>query len=129
MREEDRALLRRGALLGLWAVVGVWLGRETLLPAPVRNARLSGLSGVGPTYAMLSWTFGAGLRPASIIFDIDLAGEASGSVTTDGEALEAEVPLIGAAAAGAHTLTASATYRILGFPRTIVYRFTGGAEA
>jgi hypothetical protein len=125
MRESDRELLRRGVLLGLWVSVGIWLGRATLLPAPVRNARLSGLSGAKPLYAMLVWTFGGGLRPASIIFDIEVAGGASGSVTTDGEALEAEVPLIGAGEAGPYTLTASATYRILGFPRTIIYRFAG----
>jgi len=121
----DRERLRRGATIALWAGAAVWLWRTALAPAPVRNARLSGLSGGAPAYAELVWTFGGGLRPTSVIFDIELAGGASGSVTTDGEALEAEVPLIGVAGGGRYTLTASATYRLIGFPRTIVYRFEG----
>jgi hypothetical protein len=127
MSGSDNGGLRRGLVLGVWAGLALWMARATLLPAAVRNARLSGLSGAGPVYAELSWTFGAGARPISVIFDIELPQGAAGSVTTDGEALEAEVPLIGAPAPGPYALTASATYRILGLPRTVVYRFSGRA--
>lgn len=127
MSDTQRAGLQRGLLLAAWAGLGIWIGRSALIPARVRDARLSGLSGTGPVYADLAWTFGAGARPVSVIFDIELPGGASGSVTTDGEALEAEVPLIGKPATGRYTLTASATYRILGLPRTLVYRFEGEA--
>ncbi len=106
----------------LWyaALLGgaLWLARVSLLPAPIRGARLSGVSGAGPFYAQLSWTYGIGARPISIIFDLE-AGPAAGSATTDGETLETEIPLA-ASPAGPYRITISATYRILGVARTVV---------
>jgi hypothetical protein len=111
----------------LWyaALLGgaLWLARVSLVPAPIRGARLTGVSGAGPFYALLSWAYGVGARPVSIIIDLE-AGAVSGSATTDGDALEAEIPL-GAAPAGPYRITVSATYRILGFARTVVTRAEG----
>jgi hypothetical protein len=81
------------------------------------------VSGAGPYYVLISWGYGTGARPASIIFDLELDGDA-GSVTTDGEALEAEIPL-GRAVSGPYRLTVSATYRILGAARTVVTHAEG----
>lgn len=111
----------------LWYAAGlgaaIWAARVALVPAPVRGAHVSSVSGAGPFYALLSWGYGVGARPVSIIFDLE-AGEAAGSITTDGEALEAEIPL-GSAPGGPYALTVSATYRILGFARTVVTRSAG----
>ena len=121
---SDSEILRRRRL---WyaALFGgaLWLARVSLLPAPLRGARVTGVSGAGPFYAMLSWSYGVGARPVNVIFDLE-AGPAAGSITTDGEALEAEIPL-GAAPAGPYRITISATYRILGFARTVVTRAEG----
>ncbi|NWF81762.1 MAG: hypothetical protein HXY37_17220 [Chloroflexi bacterium] len=114
---------RRYLWYALWLGGGLWLVRVAILPALVRAARLTGISGAGPTYATITWSYGYGARPISVIFDLE-AGEVTGSITTDGDALEAEIPL-GAPPSGPYQLTASATYRILGVARTIVRRFAG----
>lgn len=114
---------RRRLWYAAWLGGVLWLARVSLLPAPLRGARLTSVSGLGPYYALISWSYGVGARPASVIFDFE-AGEAAGSITTDGEALEAEIPL-GLAPAGSYTITVSATYRIFGFARTRVTRVDG----
>lgn len=125
MKPRDTRLFRRSLWLGIGAGLGLWLGRSAILPAAIHHAHISTISGHQPVYAMVGWTYGPGARPISVIFDIELAGGAYGSVTADGEALEAEVPVIGAGDPGLYRITASATYRILGIVRTIVYRFEG----
>jgi hypothetical protein len=117
-------MIRRGFWIAFWAVLGATVWRGALLPAGLRNVRVSGFSGAGPFYASFSWGYGTGTRPQSIIFDLDLAGGVAGSVTTDGEATEAEVPL-GSAATGPYQITATATYRVLGVAHARVYRFAG----
>ena len=114
---------RRRLWLAAWLGGALWLARVALVPAPLRGARLTGLSGTGPYYALIGWSYGIGARPVSVIFDLE-AGAAAGSLTTDGDALEAEIPL-GAAPSGPYTLTISATYRILGAARTKVTRVEG----
>ncbi len=114
---------RRRLWLAAWLGGTLWLVRVALVPAPLRGARLISLSGMGPYYALISWSYGIGARPVSVIFDLE-AGAAAGSLTTDGDALEAEIPL-GAAPSGPYSLTVSATYRILGAARTRVTRVTG----
>jgi len=118
-----RPTLRRATWYGAWAAALLWLARVSLVPARPRGARLTGVSGVGPYYAGLRWSYGPGARPVSVIFDLE-AGPAVGSATTDGEATEAEIPL-GAAPSGRYHLTISATYRIAGFAHTIVIREEG----
>jgi hypothetical protein len=120
---EREIVRRRRIWLAAWLGGALWLARVTLLPAPLRGARLASVSGVGPFYALVSWNYGIGARPQSVIFDLE-SGPARGSLTTDGEALEAEIPL-GAAPADSYTLTISATYRILGVARTQVTRVEG----
>ncbi|MCX7791106.1 MAG: hypothetical protein N2378_10745 [Chloroflexaceae bacterium] len=100
---------------------GLWLAIGALLPARVRKVRLTAISGPGPFYATIAWSYGPGVRPISIIFDVEL-GDSYGSATTDGEALEAEIPL-SAAPDGPCRITASATYRLLGVAYTRVRRF------
>lgn len=109
-------LLRAAVLAG-----GLWLASATLLPGRVRRARLTAITGPGPFYATIAWSYGPGARPISIIFDLQL-GDSYGSATTDGEALEAEIPL-SAAPNGPCRITASATYRLFGVPYTQVQRF------
>lgn len=111
---------RRRLWYAAWLGGALWVARVALFPAPVRGARVVSVSGAGPYYVLISWSYGVGARPASIIFDLELDGDA-GSVTTDGEALEAEIPL-SRAPSGAYRLTVSATYRILGVARTVVTR-------
>lgn len=100
---------------------GLWLAGAALLPGRVRQARLTAISGPGPFYATIAWSYGPGARPVSIIFDVEL-GDGYGSATTDGEALEAEIPL-SAVPNGPCRITASATYRLLGFAYTQLRRF------
>jgi hypothetical protein len=116
--------MRRGFWIAFWCVLGAAVWRGALLPAGLRNGRVNELSGAGPIYAGFSWGYGPGARPQSIIFDLDFSDGASGSVTTDGEATEAEVPMR-SAAPGPYQITSTATYRILGVAYTQVYRFTG----
>jgi hypothetical protein len=100
--------------------VGVWLVRSAVLPATIRDAHLTKVSGDEPCYASLSWRYGPGARPVSIIFDLETC-KATGSVTTDGEESEATIPLASAPCSTYH-LTVSATYRLLGFAHTMVTR-------
>lgn len=119
----EEIIRRRRLWYAAWLGGVLWVARVSLLPAPVRGVRLTSVSGAGPFYALISWGYGTGARPASIIFDFE-AGAAAGSITTDGEALEAEIPLA-QAPAGPHSITVSATYRIAGFARTKVTRVEG----
>lgn len=117
-------MLRRGFWLAFWGVLGAVIWRGALTPARVRSLRVSGFSGAGPRHAGFRWGYGAGARPQSVIFDLELANGEAGSVTTDGEATEAEAPLR-AISAGPYRVSAEATYRILGVVRRKVYRFAG----
>ncbi|MEF3273843.1 MAG: hypothetical protein K6356_05475 [Chloroflexus sp.] len=111
--------LQRGFWLSFWTIVTLITVRGAVIPAQLRHPRITSLSGIGPVYANLSWGYSAGARPVNIIFDIQFAGGATGSVTVDGEALEAEVPLIGTARTGeAYTITATLVYRRLGWTVT-----------
>ncbi len=111
--------LQRGFWLSFWSVVTIMTVRGAIIPARLRNLRITSLSGIGPVYATVSWGYSAGSRPVNVIFDLQFAGGATGSVTVDGEALEAEVPLIGTARAGeAYTITATLVYRRLGWTFT-----------
>jgi len=114
---------RKALWYGAWAVALAWAARTSVLPARIRGPRLTGVLGAGPYFAQLSWDYGPGARPQSVIFDFE-AGGARGSCTTDGEAVEAEIPL-GVRPHGAYRLTVSATYRVLCFARTIVTRAEG----
>jgi hypothetical protein len=116
--------------MAFWAVLAAAVWRGALTPAALRNARISRVSGGAPAYACLSWGYGAGARPLSIIFDLTLADGATGSITTDGEASEAELPFR-SAAPGPYTLAITATYRLLGVVRRTTSRLSGelGAPA
>ncbi|NNJ08773.1 hypothetical protein EKD04_000350 [Chloroflexales bacterium ZM16-3] len=116
--------MRRGFWIAFWGVLTAAVWRGALLPASVRNVQMSRLHGLGPTSVGFRWGYGAGARPQSIIFDLSMGDGATGSITTDGEATEAEVPL-GAAHAGPYQISATATYRILGVVQTREYRFSG----
>ncbi|MGB9736895.1 MAG: hypothetical protein C0184_15725 [Chloroflexus aggregans] len=118
--------LQRGFWLSFWSVVTIMTVRGALIPARLRNPRITSLSGIGPVYAMLSWGYSAGGRPVNVIFDLQFTGGATGSVTVDGEALEAEVPLIGIAHIGeAYTITATLVYRWLGWTFTRQMQVSG----
>lgn len=108
---------------GLWALVGLWLLHGALVPAAVRGARVRTIGGAGPYSAELDWSYGAGSRPLSIIFDLE-AGATQGSLTTNGAATEAGIPL-GMRPRGPYHLSVSATYRILGRAITRVTHVEG----
>jgi len=100
--------------------------RGAVIAARLRNPRVTSLSGIGPVYANLSWGYSAGARPVNVVFDVQFAGGATGSVTVDGEALEAEVPLIGTARVGeTYTITATLVYRRLGWTITRQMQVSG----
>lgn len=115
--------MRRRFWITFWGTLAVAVWRGALLRANVRNLRLHQLSDNTPIYLRLSWGYSAGARPQSIIFDLDLGG-ASASVTTDGEATEAELP-IGTNPGGPYRVGISATYRIMGVVRTTNTSFSG----
>ncbi|NJN15755.1 MAG: hypothetical protein HC822_05450 [Oscillochloris sp.] len=129
MQEQTRERLRWGLWTAGWVGALVWMSRTSLAPAVLRGGRLEEVSATQPAYARISWDYGIGARPISIIFDVTLDNQATGSVTTDGEAMEAEIPLIGFATAGTYTIDASATYRVFGLARTRAYRFSGTVAA
>jgi hypothetical protein len=119
MGERTRRWMWYGAIAAAW----LWALRVTMLPATVRGARVTGVDGSGPYYVELAWRYGLGARPQSVIVDLE-TGEAAGSFTTDGEALEGEIP-VGVPPRGAYRLTLSATYRLLGFAHTVITRANG----
>ncbi len=114
----------RGFWFGLGVAAGLWVTVNAVFPARLRLGRVSSVSGTRPVCAEIGWAYGRGARPVSVIFDLLLTHGAAGSVTVDGEALEAEIPLL-QAHSGPYRLTASATYRILSRPQTVVYTFEG----
>jgi len=68
--------LRRGFWLSFWTVI-IWMTvRGALIPARLRNPRMTALSGIELVYAMLSWGYGPGNRPVNVIFDVQFAGGA-----------------------------------------------------
>lgn len=119
MSERTRRWLWYVAIAAAW----IWALRVSMLPARVRAPRVTGVDGSGPYQVELAWRYGVGARPHSVIVDLR-AGEAAGSFTTDGEAIEGEIP-VGVAPRGAYSLTVSATYRVFGFARTLVTRAEG----
>ena len=118
------AQIGRGVWFGLGVAAGLWLTVNALFPARMRMGRVSDMSGTRPVCAEIGWRYGRGARPVSVIFDLQAAQGVLGSVTVDGEALEAEIPLP-QALSGPYQLTATATYRILSRPQTVVYTFAG----
>jgi hypothetical protein len=114
----------RGFWFGLGMAAGLWMTVNTLFPAGIRRGRVRSVSGIRPGCAEIGWSYGLGVRPVAIIFDLEWANGATGSVTVDGEALEAEIPFA-EAPVGSYVLTAYTTYRLLSRPQTVVYRFTG----
>lgn len=118
------ATLGRGFWFGLGIAAGLWLTVNALFPARVRLGRVSSISGVRPVCAEIGWSYGRGARPVSVIFDLQGTQDLLGSVTVDGEALEAEIPLT-QLPAGPYRLSATATYRILSRAQTVVYTFDG----
>ncbi|MEI7645426.1 MAG: hypothetical protein WCJ55_14230 [Chloroflexales bacterium] len=116
--------MRRSFWIAFWAALAAAMWRGVLRPARLHGAQVCGLRGEVPCYAKLTWSYGAGTWPQSVIFDLDLSDGAAGSVTTNGEARAAEVPFH-RAAVGPYQITATATYRILGVVITRVYRFVG----
>ncbi|NTW00282.1 MAG: hypothetical protein HGA19_03135 [Oscillochloris sp.] len=120
--------MRKGFWLAFWSVLSVVIWRGVLVPARLQHLRVNRVSNTEPASAGFSWGYSAGARPQSIIFDLTLGASTTGSITTDGEATEAEVPL-GSAATGAYHVTATATYRILGIVYSQAYRFMGTLPA
>jgi hypothetical protein len=114
----------RGFWFGLGVAAGLWLTVNAAIPARIRLGRVSTLSGTRPVSAEIGWSYGRGARPVSVIFDVHAAQGALGSVTVDGEALEAEIPLP-QSPTGPYRLIATATYRLFSRPQTLVYSFEG----
>lgn len=108
---------------------GVWLGlliqllSRALIPARIRHLRVRHPRDPGVSGVTLSWDYSWGTRPLSMIFDLE-AGAITGSVTSDGSAEQALVPLV-RRWQGPYQITISATYRFLGCAYTRTHRITG----
>lgn len=117
---QTRPLLRRLVRAALF-LIGLGIVRWLVLPAAIRDARIEAVWGRAPAYATLTWFYGPGTRPMSVIFDVAIDGH-TGSATVDGEALKAEIPFR-TPPVGVGRITASATYRLFGMALTRVWRF------
>lgn len=91
-------------------------------PARLLAARVTTIVPGSPPVASVALTYGPGMAPASVIVDVLDRDGHGGSATVPGAQLFLEVPLIGALS-GAHCVTATATYRLLGVPLTLVREF------
>jgi hypothetical protein len=118
------SLQRNLALGGIGLAMGIVVTNYLLRPADIHIAKVTAVSTGKPSYASVVWTYGRGAPPTSVIIDLTTGGGASGSITVDGELLNAEIPL-SAKFSGAYTLTFTQTHRILGMARTNVQTFGG----
>lgn len=111
--------LRRFAFISaaLVALVGL-IYRQTRC-AVVQHIRICDQRDAAPAEALVEWDFSAGQRPLSLIIDLESESGVSGSLTCDGDQTVAWLPLP-AQFTGHYTLTTTATYRIYGFPKTII---------
>src|SRR5215468_149644 len=115
----------------------VWGGALALLvgaaalvfrPARMLAARVTAITPSSPPFASVVLTYGPGLAPTSVIVDVFDRDGNSGSATVAGVQLFVEIPLSGGLS-GHHRIVATATYRLLGMPLTIVREFAAGSEA
>ena len=96
--------------LGVLALLGVtvWRGR----PAPLQRVHIVAVMPGSPPIARLTLKYGAGMRPQSIILDVE-GPKGSGSATVDGCQEIVDV-LIAGELDGRARVTATAGYRVLG---------------
>ena len=98
-----------------------------LRPAFLLGAKVTAVTPGEPPTASVALTYGAGLAPASVIVDLRNRDGSGGSATVEGRQIFLEVPLAGATDADYHIVT-TATYRVLGRPRTVVREFPAGVS-
>jgi hypothetical protein len=98
-----------------------------LRPAFLLGAKVTAITPGDPPTASVALTYGAGLAPASVIVDVCNRDGSGGSATVEGRQIFLEVPLVGATDADYRIMT-TATYRMLGRPRTVVREFPAGVH-
>jgi len=98
-----------------------------LRPAFLLGAKVTAVTPGDPPIASIALTYGAGLAPASVIVDLRNRDGSGGSATVEGRQMFLEVPLIGATDAD-YRITTTATYRVLGRPRTVLREFPAGVS-
>jgi hypothetical protein len=85
-------------------------------------ARVTAITPGAPPAASVVLTYGIGAMPARLIVDVADDAGSSGSATVDGDQLFVDIPLIGTPSRE-YRVTATATYRVLGRPFTVVREF------
>ena len=98
-----------------------------LRPAFLLGAKVTAVTPGDPPIASIALTYGAGLAPASVIVDLRNRDGSGGSATVEGRQMFLEVPLAGATDAD-YRITTTATYRVLGRPRTVLREFPAGVS-
>ena len=98
-----------------------------LRPALLLGAKVTAVTPGEPPTASVALTYGAGLAPASVIVDLRNRDGSRSSATVEGRQVFLEVPLAGATDADYQIMT-TATYRVLGRPRTVVREFPAGVS-
>lgn len=97
-------------LAGVAALLGaaVWRGR----PAPLLHVRMVARMPGSPPVARLALAYGTGMRPQSVILDVE-GPHGAGSATVGGNQELVDVPIMGELD-GQPRITATAAYRVLG---------------
>jgi hypothetical protein len=91
-------------------------------PARMIAASVTAITYASPPFASVVLTYGPGLAPTSVIVDVRDRDGNSGSATVAGAQLFVEIPLSGALN-GHYRIVATATYRLLGMPLSLVREF------
>jgi hypothetical protein len=105
---------------GALALLGVIVRQA--IPARLLDARVTSMSPGHPPIANVVLRYGAGADPSYVIVDVVGPNGSCSSATVEGRRLFLEVPLVAALSAGCQVDT-TATYRVLGWPYTVVRRF------
>lgn len=111
-------------LVGVGLLIGGALLLRRNLPARLTRAAIGELRAQPPVTARLEWGYSAGIRPISLIIDLEGPQATSGSLTVAGRQTSGELPLA-AAFSGPYRLNATATYRLLGIVRRTSTTFSG----
>jgi hypothetical protein len=112
-----RLFLWCGGLALLAGVAARWVR-----PARLASARVTAITPAAPPAASVALTYGLGAMPARVIVDVADEVGGGGSATVEGDQLFLDVPLIGEPSRD-YRVTATATYRVLGRPFTVVREF------
>lgn len=117
----------RNVLIGGAVVAGTAGAISFSRRAIPKDAQLAPVAEAGAKPAVeVSWNYGAGVEPQTIVVDVTTTGGASGSVTVEGKMRRALVPLNNPPSGGSYVITTTATYLLYGvFASTVSRSFVG----